>query len=77
MEIEKHNMNEIMSPDIMEIAVNQLHKELVATIVETSAIIGWAGAFRAIQDAATLMENGYVAGVAEAAAGFIKRHDTP
>lgn len=66
--------NEIMSPESMKLAATQLCDQLSAAAVDCAAILGWPGVFRAVRDAATATEDGYVAGVAEAAAGFIEGH---
>ena len=68
-------MNELITPETMETAVDELRNQLVAAIVESAAIIGWPEVFRSIRDAATSTEDGYMAGVAEAAAGFIEQHE--
>ncbi len=67
--------NETITPEAMTLAGTQLRGQLSAAAVDCAAIIGWPGVFRAVRDAATSTEDGYVAGVAEAAAGFIERHE--
>jgi len=47
--------------------------ELASAIAGAAALIGWPEAFRAVASAATSVEEGYVAGVAEAAAQHIER----
>jgi len=58
----------------LELAVAQIDEQLAATVCECAAIIGWPGVFRAVAEAATSVEEGYVSGVAEAAARFVEKH---
>jgi len=58
----------------LKLAVAQIDEQLAATVCECAAIIGWPGVFRAVSEAATSVEEGYVAGVAEAAARFVEQH---
>lgn len=67
-------MSDDMTPEAMKAAADGLREHLAAAVAESAAIIGWHGVFRAIRDAATLQEVGYVAGVAEAAAIHIQIH---
>ena len=66
---------DMMTPKAMELAAKGLRDQLAAAAVDCVEIIGWAGVFRAIRDAATSTEDGYVAGVAEAAAMHIEQHE--
>lgn len=67
--------DELMTPEAMDVAVSSLRDQFAAAAVECAAIIGWSGVFRAIRDAATSTEDGYVAGVAEAAALHIEQQE--